>query len=84
MASSALESEAAFLERAKTIGVESWALEKLKEKGFASHGKFAFAVPYAPSHTDDRPFLAFLEPHWNPDLTILSLRHCVGYSLSHT
>ena len=61
MASSTLESEAAFLERAKTIGVEAGALDKLKEGGFASFGKFAFAVPYAPSHADDRPFLDFLE-----------------------
>ena len=61
MASSTLESEAAFLERARIIGVESWALDKLKEKGFASFGKFAFSVPYAPSHTDDKPFITFLE-----------------------
>ena len=53
MASSTLESEAAFLERVRTIGVESWA--------FATFGKFAFSVPYAPSHADDAPFLAFLD-----------------------
>ena len=35
--------------------------DKIKEKGFASFGKFAFAVPYAPSHADDKPFLDFLE-----------------------
>ena len=61
MASSTLGSEAAFLGRAKTIGVEAGSLDKLKEKGFASFGKFAFAVPYAPSHADDWPFLDFLE-----------------------
>lgn len=61
MASSTLESEAAFVERAKQIGVEDWIVDKLIEKKFATYGRFAFAVTYSPQHPDDRPFRQFIE-----------------------
>lgn len=61
MASSTLESEAAFVERAKVIGVEQWIIHKLVEKKFATFGRFAFSVAYSPQHPDDRPFKQLID-----------------------
>lgn len=61
MASSTLESEAAFVERARIIGVEQWIIDKLVEKKFAAYGRFAFSVAYSPQHPDDRPFKQFVD-----------------------
>ena len=61
MASSTLESQAAFVARARDIGVEVASIQRLVDAGFGSYGRFAFAVPYAPQHPDDRPFQDFLQ-----------------------
>lgn len=61
MASSTLESEAAFVERAKQVGVDQWLIDKIVEKNFARFGRFAFSVAYTPQHPDDRPFKTFIQ-----------------------
>lgn len=61
MASSTLESQAEFVSRAEAVGVEAASVQKLVDAGFGSYGRFAFAVPYAPQHPDDRPFQDFLQ-----------------------
>ena len=61
MAASVLESSAAFSERALSIGVEQWIVDKFSEKHFASFGKLAFAIPYTPQNADDTPFKQFIE-----------------------
>lgn len=60
MASSTLDSEAAFVERAGQIGVPQWAVDKLIEKKFATFGKYAFSIVYSPQHVDDTPLRTFL------------------------
>eukprot|EP00435_Cladocopium_sp_Y103_P049944 s2858_g15.t1 len=60
MASSTLESEAAFKERATQIGVDEKYIQKFVDKRFASFGKYGFAVVYSPHHADDAPLRQFL------------------------
>ena len=47
--SSTLDSEAAFTDRAKQVGLEPWVVDKIREKRFATFGKFAlvFRMPLA-------------------------------------
>ena len=61
MASSALESTAAFAERAKAIGVEQWIIQKFQEKHMDTYGRFAFAITYSPQHPNDKPLSDFVE-----------------------
>ena len=61
MASSALESTAAFADRAKSIGVEQWIIDKFKEKHMDTYGRFAFSVTYSPQQPNDRPLVDFVE-----------------------
>ena len=61
MASSALESTAAFADRAKAIGVEQWIIDKFKEKHMDTYGRFAFSVTYSPEQPNDRPLVDFVE-----------------------
>ena len=61
MASSALESTAAFAERAKAIGVEQWIIQKFQEKHMDTYGRFAFAITYSPQHPNDKPLVDFVE-----------------------
>ena len=53
--SSTLDSEAAFTDRAKQVGLESWVVDKIREKRFAAFGKFAFGFSYSPSSADETP-----------------------------
>ena len=48
MASSTLESTAAFAERAKAIGVEQWIIQKFQEKSMDTYGRFAFVFIFNP------------------------------------
>eukprot|EP00435_Cladocopium_sp_Y103_P045522 s1078_g13.t1 len=59
--SATLDSEAAFVERAKLIGVEQWAIDKIKAKKFATFGRLAFGISYSPQSTDETPLREFLE-----------------------
>ncbi len=61
MASSTLESTAAFADRAKAIGVEPWIIQKFQEKHMDTYGRFAFDVTYSPEHPNDRPLVEFVE-----------------------
>ena len=61
MASSTLESTAAFAERAKAIGVEQWIIQKFQEKSMDTYGRFAFAITYSPQHPNDKPLADFVE-----------------------
>ena len=61
MASSALESTAAFADRAKAIGVEQWIIAKFQEKHMDTYGRFAFSVTYSPQQPNDRPLVDFIE-----------------------
>ena len=47
--SSALDSEAAFTDRAQQIGLEKWVIDKIKEKKFATFGRLVFGFAYAPA-----------------------------------
>eukprot|EP00435_Cladocopium_sp_Y103_P008088 s5327_g2.t1 len=59
--SATLDSEAAFVERAKLIGVEQWAIDRIKAKKFATFGRLAFGISYSPQSTDETPLKEFLE-----------------------
>ena len=61
MASSTLESTAAFAERAKAIGVEQWIIQKFQEKSMDTYGRFAFAITYSSQHPNDKPLADFVE-----------------------
>ena len=58
--SSTLDSEAAFTDRAKQVGLETWVVDKIREKRFATFGKFAFGFPYSPSSADETPLKEFM------------------------
>ena len=65
MASASLDSQAAFEERAKKIGINDDILEGLKDQGFDTYGKLAFAVKYNHQQADETVFVQFvngLEP----------------------
>ena len=48
MASSTLDSTAAFEERARAFGVENWVIAKFKDRNLNTFGRFAFAVAFNP------------------------------------
>ena len=58
--SSTLDSEAAFTDRAKQVGLESGVVDKIREKRFATFGKFAFGFSYSPSSADETPLREFM------------------------
>ena len=58
--SSTLDSEAAFTDRAETMGIQKWIIEKLKDRRFATFGKLAFAFTYSPQSATDEPLKKFL------------------------
>ncbi|CAJ1409328.1 unnamed protein product, partial [Effrenium voratum] len=58
MAAATLDSEAAFLERAAQIGVETALLDALKAQGLATFGRLAFSTQYNPQLADEAPFRA--------------------------
>ena len=58
--SSVLDSEAAFADRAESMGLERWIIDKFKEKKFGTFGKLAFAFTYSPQSTSDEPLKQFL------------------------
>ena len=51
--SSTLDSEAAFTDRAETMGIQKWTIEKFKDRRFATFGKLAFAFTYSPQSATD-------------------------------
>ncbi len=61
MASSLLDSTAAFEERARAFGVEAWVVTKFKEKYLNTFGRFAFAVAFNPQSQNDKPFVDYVE-----------------------
>lgn len=61
MASSTLDSTAAFEERARAFGVDATVLNKFKEKHLNTFGRFAFAIAYNPQVQNDRPFVDFVQ-----------------------
>ena len=61
MASSTLDSTAAFEDRAKAFGVESWLLDKLREQHLNTFGSFAFSVARNPQVQNDKPFVDFMQ-----------------------
>jgi hypothetical protein len=58
--SSTLDSEAAFTDRAETMGIQKWIIEKFKDRRFATFGKLAFAFTYSPQSATDEPLKKFL------------------------
>ena len=58
--SSTLDSEAAFTDRAKQVGLESWVVDKIREKRFATIGKIALGFSYSPSSADETPLREFM------------------------
>ena len=58
--STTLDSEAAFTDRAETMGIQKWIIEKFKERRFATFGKLAFAFIYSPQNATDEPLKKFL------------------------
>ena len=61
MASSLLDSTAAFEERARVFGVENWVIAKFKERNLNTSGRFAFAVAFNPQNQNDKPFVDYVE-----------------------
>ncbi len=61
MASSLLDSTAAFEERAHAFGVEAWVVTKFKEKNLNTFGRFALAVAFNPQGQNDKPFVDYVE-----------------------
>ena len=61
MASSTLDSSAAFEERARAFGIESWVITKFKERNLNTFGRFAFSFAFNPQSQNDRPFVEFCE-----------------------
>eukprot|EP00435_Cladocopium_sp_Y103_P045469 s290_g13.t1 len=57
--SATLDSEAAFIERAKLIGLEQCVIDKIKSKRFATFGRLAFGISYSPQSTDETPLRVF-------------------------
>ena len=55
MASSTLESEVTFRERAGQIGLDKAVVDQLVTKKLGTYGKLAFAVAYSPHQADDKP-----------------------------
>ena len=60
MASSTLESEATFVQRAAQIGLDKAVIDMLVDKKLGTYGKLAFAVAYSPNQADDKPLQDFL------------------------
>ena len=61
MASSLLDSTAAFEERARAFGVEAWVIAKFKERNLNAFGRFAFAVAFNHQGQNDKPFVDYVE-----------------------
>ena len=61
MASSLLDSTAAFEERVRAFGVETWVIAKFKERNLNTFGRFAFAVAFNPQSQNDKPFVGYVE-----------------------
>ena len=61
MASSLLDSTAAFEERARAFGVEAWVVTRFRERNLNTFGRFAFAVAFNPQSQTDKPFVDFVE-----------------------
>ena len=61
MASSTLDSTAAFEDRAKAFGVESWLLDKLQAQHLNTFGSFAFSIAHNPQVQNDKPFVDFMQ-----------------------
>ena len=61
MASSTLDSTAAFEDRAKAFGVESWLLDKLRARNLNTFGSFAFSIAHNPQVQNDKPFVDFMQ-----------------------
>ena len=61
MASSTLDSTAAFEDRAKAFGVESWLLDKLRARHLNTFGSFAFSIAHNPQVQNDKPFVDFMQ-----------------------
>jgi hypothetical protein len=55
-----VESEAAFAARALTIGLEPTVLEKIKQGGLNTFGKFAYSCAYQPGSSEEKPFVDLL------------------------
>ena len=51
-----IESTAAFVSRAKTIGVSDDIIQAITAGGVATFGTFAFCCPYVPGNPDEGPF----------------------------
>lgn len=60
MASSTLDSEAAFVDRARKIGVDEAYIQKFVLKKFATFGRYAFSIAYSPHQSDETPLINFL------------------------
>ena len=60
MASSTLDSTAAFEDRAKAFGLEQWLLDKLRAQHLNTFGSFAFSVAHNPQVQNDKPFVDFM------------------------
>ena len=54
----ALESEAHFLDRALKVGLTQDNVDKLKEQGWTTMGRFAFAIGRQPGQYDETTFNA--------------------------
>ena len=61
MASSTLDSTAAFEDRAKAFGVEPWLLDKLRARHLNTFGSFAFSIAHNPQVQNDKPFVDFMQ-----------------------
>ena len=61
MASSTLDSTAAFEDRARAFGLEQWLLDKLKAQHLNTFGSFAFSVAHNPQVQNDKPFVDFMQ-----------------------
>ena len=68
MASSTLDSTAAFEDRAKAFGLEQWLLDKLRAQHLNTFGSFAFSVAHNPQVQNDKPFVDFMQALAEPEL----------------
>ena len=56
-----IESTAAFINRAKTIGLSDEVVNAIENGGVATFGTFAFCCPYVPGQPDEAPFQVALQ-----------------------
>jgi hypothetical protein len=66
----AIESEAAFFSRAKTIGLSEAVIQAFKDKDIRNFGTYAFCCPYVPGSPDEGPFKAVLSDMLGRDPTL--------------